>query len=410
MPYEKETIRIGERSISRAVLPAERAHALWCDSALALSTLPALSEGREAYARDVLMRLFNTMLRRYPKILRGPLEASIGTELALFGAYAPHASLHVPSYTTSEQFLTEAYQALDRVVPESPPFADYATGDFFAPDGSWRYQTIGMLARRLSGDPHIASAMLHGSFGSRDYLPEWSDLDVLVVLRDSAFAHPAALKALRNRLAKLSLACYKIDPLAHHEFLAVTELDMKSYARPLYPPELFAYGMRLAGPPALSIAVRDDRYDRVQALFRTLQHVRRRLVRSAAPGTAFSWKNDLSIMMIWPTLLLEAHDQFVYKRESFDAVRTLFPDTDFSVFDRLGAVRRAWEARNWVRWYPDALIEHLPAKMSLRATQVLKRPSLWQSPPSTPEERRALLQDFAALAEDTFARTLARYA
>ncbi len=218
----------------------------------------------------------------------------------------------------------------------------------------FEYDRISALQNELprSLGAHSDAALLHGSFGTNDFIRGWSDLDLIVFLTDKAFENPAALKSVQQTLRKWSFICYQIDPLTHHEFIVITPIERMQYSHGFFPASLFSYGKRLWGNETINLTLASQGISPQKVFIREVEMFQERVTQQAYARNAFEWKNDLSHMLLFPSLLLEAHGETVYKRESFARARTIFPHYDWKVIDQASRIRTKWRNHLWLQKVP----------------------------------------------------------
>ena len=306
-----------------------------------------------------------------------------------------------------EDFILRIYRGLDEIsnsdgkkVPLPPLFTGVS---------GWQNKTILNLQRRLQ---HLASyvhaAILHGSFGSND-ANAFSDLDVQIILSAKVFENRDSLAFIRKELRALHRLCFKIDPLAHHGFMFTTPYDLRSYPSIGLPYQLFSYGRTLVGENELDIQEPALAWrGRIHVMNKKILHFEQRLEDKNITQDIFHFKNDIAQFFIWPSLLLEAHGVYVYKKDSFDEAKWQFPQYDWSSIDEASAIRDSWRQRNPLRYFPDALMlkESGPAvvAVSLCRRYVISRPS-----PVSRKRATDLFRRFLSLARLSVNDTLKHY-
>lgn len=246
-----------------------------------------------------------------------------------------------------------------RVDPFDP--AEYGRNDLEA--------AICDIATRLEAvDDLLVSAVLHGSFGDRTYVRNYSDVDLLLVVRWDMLGDEVAVERLRDAIRHVQREAYYVDPHQHHGVQVVTDLDLAAYNRAYIPAEVLAEGTALCGETALSFSYRDDELERTYGFWRNVQRLRRTVDDNEFPvdfqgrgnlqpdlsGHLYSLKYFTSFVMLQPSMYLLADGRPMYKADSFDTipdsgeaetilgqcseVRCRYPD--HVTFDRSDAYRR----------------------------------------------------------------------
>ena len=237
----------------------------------------------------------------------------------------------------------------------------YNHGEF--KKSGWQYSTINFLKKRTEKklNKFITCFLVHGSFATRDFLENWSDLDTLIILNAKTFENTRNLDLVRKEFRKLAFLCHKINPPAHHHFDFFTDFDLNYYPSYLFPPVLYDYALLLFGVTELNLKLRDDRHEKIQILANFVHYFRRKVMRQEYSKKAYEWKNDLGKIMLFPTLLLQAKNINLYKKYSFTMAEKEFPQIDFSVVKQATQMMKDWPNHNLLRYYPNFLFNLLPA-------------------------------------------------
>lgn len=84
-------------------------------------------------------------------------------------------------------------------------------------------------------DNFISHALVHGSLADLNYIEGWSDIDTLIVLKKDSVDSGEKIYKLRAIFNELNELLLEIDPLAHHGFTLLTEMDLKHFNQSLMP-------------------------------------------------------------------------------------------------------------------------------------------------------------------------------
>lgn len=198
----------------------------------------------------------------------------------------------------------------------------------------------GYIRDRLAS--FISGVWLHGSLSTLDYCPGWSDVDLLLLIRRETVFDPVRLLEARKRILRSFPYLYAVDPLQHHGYFCITELDLEHYAEPYFPRVLFGYATALhtAGPRGMeSVRLRDASFERRRVLWEVCHYYR-----SVSEGKeniqgAFLLKGFLSGLMLLPTLYFQAGGQPMYKKYSFEKARPIFSASWQDLIRRLSEIR-----------------------------------------------------------------------
>jgi hypothetical protein len=206
---------------------------------------------------------------------------------------------------------------------------------------------------------------LHGSLASCD-ATAYSDVDTLLVISDKWFESEEAINELRHITARAQRWLYFQDPLQHHGFMIVTELDLGRYARSNFPLELMSHCCALAGAETIRYRVRESNDESMSQLRRLTSRIAlRESGMLPDPSDRFSLKLALSELMLLPTYFLQATGRVMYKRESFAAVREALSSRGCEAMDALTDWRREWQPGPWEDAY-RLFGERLPTALGRR--------------------------------------------
>jgi len=267
----------------------------------------------------------------------------------------------------------------------------------------WQYLVINFLKEEVNKklSDFIIVFLIHGSFATKDFLPDWSDLDTLIILNNKVFENVENLKYVYKTIRKMALLCYKIDPLAHHEFEFITEFNLRYYPRYMFPTVLYDYSVLLSGKSEFDIIFRPDKSEEIKYLEDFLGYFWKKIDVGDFSRNKFFWKNDLSQMMLWPSLLLQAKNIFIYKKYSFDRAKEEFKNLDFSPVDRATAIRNNWKTLNLLKYYPSRLLSILPYWFNEKVFYLFRKISRSSQPKEPAEKIKELTLKFYSLAKSS---------
>lgn len=195
---------------------------------------------------------------------------------------------------------------------------------------------------------------VHGSISTLDYVEGWSDLDTLCVIAGQTAKDPRKLAQLRRRLHESHKFLYAFDPLQHHGHSVVTSVDLRFYPSTFLPPIVLEHSKPLLGDGEIVLIPRDDRLERESALRSLCDSIKRIADRENAD--IYTRKTAYHMVLLLPTLFLQALDKPTYKRESFDKARMYFTEDMWAAIDMASKIRKNWSlrgrGRNLVRITP----------------------------------------------------------
>lgn len=265
----------------------------------------------------------------------------------------------------------------------------------------WQYPGINFLKKEADKklSDFISVFLIHGSFATKDFLPQWSDLDALIILNDKTFENTENLKYVYKTLRKMALLCYKIDPLAHHEFEFLTEFDLNHYPQYMFPLAIYDYSILLSGKSEFDIILRADNGEKIQRLSDFVNYFHDKIANSDFSRNKYSWKNDLSRAMLWPSLLLQAKNIFIYKKYSFSKAKNEFKNLDFSPIDEASSIMREWKNANFLKYYPNIFLNLLPYRLNQKMVYLYRHLARSCRPSETAERIEKLTREFLTMME-----------
>ncbi len=266
---------------------------------------------------------------------------------------------------------------------------------------SWQYSVLGFLQREAEKNPFIQSFLIHGSFATKDFLENWSDLDTLVILDDKIFGGSDNIKSAHNIFRKIALLFYKIDPLAHHEFTFMTGFDLDYYSSSLFPPVIYDYSLLISGKKELKISIHPDDYEKIHRMAEFVNYFRNKILLSKFSANKYFWKNDLAFIMMWPSFMLQAENLYLYKKYSFEKAKEKFPSINFSVVDGATSIMKNWKRFNLLRCYPNVLINLLPYGINEKLIYLFRHLARSQSPEQSNDQIKAITEDALKLMESS---------
>jgi hypothetical protein len=207
----------------------------------------------------------------------------------------------------------------------------------------------------------IVGLYLHGSMSTLDYVAGSSDLDALVVVKQTTVCAADKLLLLRRHLLHTLRWFYRVDYSQHHGYAVLSDLDLRYYTESLFPSVLFSYLTPLTGASSLTIRRRHERDDPAVACRRTAAYIRKV---SAAPGCLLGWfamKFYLQSVLLLPTLYLQAKGVRVYKRDAFTLARPHFSDEAWRIVDKASQIRNLGPQKSLLAPRIDDFLARLPS-------------------------------------------------
>ncbi|MEK9186422.1 MAG: hypothetical protein AAB885_02430, partial [Patescibacteria group bacterium] len=176
--------------------------------------------------------------------------------------------------------------------------------------------------------PYIKTFFVHGSLATMDFVPKFSDLDTLVILKKETCSNPEKLQEFREKLVRARKLLQEVDPLAHHGFIFCAEQNLDYYPQHYLPVAVLKYAKILHGVAKLTFRVRDSReeakenfyhyYNIFQDITKTGQ------ITNKHGSELYKFKWFVSMLLLMPSLYLQAKGIYLYKKYSFDFVKHPF--------------------------------------------------------------------------------------
>ena len=206
--------------------------------------------------------------------------------------------------------------------------------------------------------------LIHGSFGTLDYAPGFSDLDTLVILSRSVTTDARALRRARGVLYPLQRHFYRIDPLQHHGFFVFSALDQAWYPETYFPLVLFSHarGLRQERP---TFRLRPVPLETYAAVWGVVQWLRAYRMRHDRFANLNELKLFVSFVLLLPALYLQAIGEPTYKRESFARLAEVC-GREWEVLSQASALRTEYfpciaghPFMRWMRRGPPPLVQRV---------------------------------------------------
>ena len=202
------------------------------------------------------------------------------------------------------------------------------------------------ILRDKGKDYGILGAWIHGSIGTLDDIPGYSDFDALVLLSDDVCYNAKKLLEAQTFLTKLSTQFYLYDPLQHHGIFVLTLTDLKAYPEAFFPVELFRYASPcLVKESNLSIVyVRDDFIERKQIFVGAVRTLRKFGLKENRSLFGYDIKAFIQTLVLLPAFYLQLKNGvYYYKKFTFDLARKDFPESIWSILDKATKLRSNWK-------------------------------------------------------------------
>jgi hypothetical protein len=190
----------------------------------------------------------------------------------------------------------------------------------------------------------VVGAYVHGSLATGEEIA-YSDFDALVVIKDSVLRDPSQAATLRRNLSRAEQIMFEFDPLQHHGWFRLNEVDLEHYNEAFFPHELLAYSRSLMPDQGLELRIRPrESSTEARASFSEMvRNLQLGLQSGVLLRNMYHLKNTLSIFMLLPALYVQIRDGHgIFKKFSFEAARVDFKAEEWAPMDRVSEIRRMW--------------------------------------------------------------------
>lgn len=203
---------------------------------------------------------------------------------------------------------------------------------------------MNFLNKHLKDD--LIGAYVHGSLGTGEEVA-YSDFDALAILKVEVFESTERLAGVARKLNRARKIMLDYDPLGHHGWFVLTELDLKFYCDAYFPVKLFQYAKSLFDNKGLELEIssRESRFETRKAFEKMAETVIRKIENRQYPANMYQLKSLLSQFMLLPALYLQTKNgKGVFKRESFEKAKINFDSVDWSIMDEVSNIRANWNS------------------------------------------------------------------
>ncbi len=193
-------------------------------------------------------------------------------------------------------------------------------------------QTLTKLAdfARTKLAPYLRTFFIHGSLATMDFVPGFSDLDTLLVLKQEICINSQRLENLRQKIQAAKKMLRVVDPLEHHGFIFSNEQNLNYYPQHYLPITVLRYAKVLGGTRSLTFNLRDSSEEAKENFYHYYnifkEIAKTGVIKNKPGGPEYQLKWFVSMLLLMPSLYLQAKGIYLYKKYSFDLVRHPFLD------------------------------------------------------------------------------------
>ena len=305
----------------------------------------------------------------------------------------------------SYRALDELIREINREAPVAPRHIEIGKGyDSWASEEAdpFAVKVVGNIAR--DAEPmypaDISGLFLHGSLATHDYIEDYSDVDMVVLITRGCVLDPRRLIRLRGHVATWQRSIFSFDPFQHHGIYTITEMDLAFYPPHYLPAEIFAYSVSLARHPSTQAFVqRGDSSESLALAISAARHIVTVAdVIGARPRNFYELKLYVESILLLPTYYLQAcRKAYVYKKFSYRLVRSEFSPDGWKAIDVATEFR---QRKGYIRLLPRSLRLALSTLPSPRANLLVHHGLMGRIPHAFRDRQRELYRTAAVLSRE----------
>lgn len=251
------------------------------------------------------------------------------------------------------KIVAEIYSLIEAIVvsyrsPLQPARIDmvelFNSDKYLSHDSDYLWPLISLIEKKRPAiKKYVRNFYFHGSMATLDYEKGFSDVDTLVIISRETTKDYRSLMAFQRELYPLTKYLYHIDPLQHHGFFCISEIDMAFYPQTFFPLTIFKYSRAVFPEEPLCFLVRDYELEAMNELWKVCQWLRQVYYyeRYNALRNLYSFKLMLSFLLILPAFFLQVVHKPVYKKDSFEIIGRFFTG-NLKIIETASTLRKNW--------------------------------------------------------------------
>jgi len=199
---------------------------------------------------------------------------------------------------------------------------------------------------------YLVGLYLHGSLSTMDYIPYWSDVDTLMILKKETIRAPKKLVELRRHAITSHKYFYQIDPHQFHGHLLISEFDFEYYPQTYFPLVLFKYSKSFFNnDQPLAFKLREYKSERIATFWSdAVSYFLHVGLRPKQYGKYSMANRDRKLffhrLLTFPLFYLQAKEIHVYKKYSFEEAKVDFEDALWKIVETATEARNQWTYRH----------------------------------------------------------------
>lgn len=218
-------------------------------------------------------------------------------------------------------------------------------------DNDWtKYEKKVIIGLKDYLEEFTENIIIHGSYGDGKIERGYSDLDTVIILSKDAFQNADQLLKTREKIIKSEYFLKRIDALQHHSHMIITQKELKKYPEHFLPSKV--YQKSGVGLQKQKIKLNPVwKQKEMEKKFKDLSKNLESNLDSPAKWPSEK-KSRLSILMLLPTLYLQAKGKDIYKAESFKIAKKEFKPEIWEPIEEASEIRQKWPVIRCARISP----------------------------------------------------------
>lgn len=263
---------------------------------------------------------------------------------------------------------------------------------FIVPKGK-KYKPISRLVKSFRNkSEYFVDIIIHGSVADNTVIKNWSDVDILAIVKEEVFENADSFLTLRNFLISIEDELYKFNSFQHHGIQFISEADLSFYPECFLPIEILRFGKSLISKNKIEFFVRDSISEKESRFYRTADlfsqsfktgifkhHARKNIYLEEnfknKKDNFYQLKYFIGCILLLPGLFIELVDKPIYKKNSFKKIKEYFSNKeDLELINKCEKIRRLFKDLEVVNnTIPDEVVEILGNNYFERANIFMKK-------------------------------------
>lgn len=178
-----------------------------------------------------------------------------------------------------------------------------------------------------------ADFIIFGSMATEDYVTEFSDTDIIMLLKDELFSSPKKIKWFKKRIHELNGLLLRIDPLQDHGIFTVLPSEINNYDQSVnIPLTVLKKGFNLGNKDLeITFSLSDELNIDSHQVLESYLNLSLSETEVVINNIRF-FRNLLHRVYLLPAFYLQAKGRHCYKKESFSLIKD---DNRFEIINQL---------------------------------------------------------------------------